>query len=385
MIDAQLASYATVRELEYMEAVEKHRSQRAAAKALKVDGKTLRQALQRVRARAALKGYSPEHDMTRTVPDGFKVKGVSSLYVDGKLSSQWVKSTVDDERREQIVREFVEELAAGVAGKAPIVTPPSVTNSDLLAVYPIGDHHHGMKADAEETGVNYDLKISASLLETAVDYLASITPPTEHALLINLGDFFHANDSTNETPGHGNKLDVDSRYGKVMHSGGLALVKCVLRLLEKHKTVTVWNMRGNHDPDAAFALALAMSFYFNAEPRVHVDMGPSLYKYMRFGKNLIGSHHGHGAKAAELPLLMANDKPQDWGETEHRVWHCGHIHHKTQKEYVGCTVETHRTLAGPDGWHHGKGYRSKRDMNAIIYHRQWGEVQRSRFDLGMLQ
>lgn len=384
MTDATLASYATVRQLEYLEAIDKHGSSRKAAKALGVHRTAIDRSMQALKKRAALQGYSPAHNMTRTVPDGFKVKGVSSLYVDGKLSSQWVKSSADDERREQMVREFVEELTAGVAGMAPSVQAPSVTDSDLLAVYPIGDHHHGMYSDSDETGANYDCKISASLLETAVDYLASITPPTERALLINLGDFFHANDSTNETPGHGNKLDVDSRYGKVMHSGGLALVKCVLRLLEKHRTVTVWNMRGNHDPDAAFALALAMSFYFNAEPRVHVDMGPSLYKYMRFGNNLLGSHHGHGAKAGELPLLMANDQPKDWGETEHRVWHCGHIHHKTQKEYVGCTVETHRTLAGPDGWHHGKGYRSKRDMNAIIYHREWGEIQRSRFDLGMM-
>jgi hypothetical protein len=320
------------------------------------------------------------------VPDGFKVKGVSTYYnQEGKASGQWVKSSADEERREQMVREFVEALCADVKGKSPRVDAPSFTEPDLLACYPIGDHHHGMKADAAETGTSYDLKISANLLETAVDQLARIAPPTEHALLINLGDFFHANDSTNRTPGHGNNLDVDSRYGKVMHTGGLALVNSVLRLLEKHQKVTVWNMRGNHDPDAAFALALAMSFYFHAEPRVHVDMGPSLYKYLRFGNNLLGSHHGHGAKAADLPLLMANDRPEDWGQTEHRVWHCGHIHHKTQKEYVGCTVETHRTLAGPDGWHHGKGYRSKRDMNAIIYHRQFGEIQRSRFDLGMLK
>lgn len=382
-MDAQLLSYATVRELEYVEAIEKHGSHRKAAKALGIHPSVVDRSMQALKARAAQRTAS-QHQDVNAIPDGFTITGTSTLSrtADGL---QWVKTAMDKQRQEQLVREFVEELAAGVAGKAPTVTPPIATNSDLLAVYPIGDHHHGMKADAEETGVNYDLKISSNLLETAVDYLASITPPTEHALLINLGDFYHANDSTNETPGHGNKLDVDSRYGKVMHSGALSLVKCVLRLLEKHQTVTVWNMRGNHDPDAAFALALAMSFYFNAEPRVHVDMGPSLYKYMRFGKNLLGSHHGHGAKAGELPLLMANDKPQDWGETEHRVWHCGHIHHKTQKEYVGCTVETHRTLAGPDGWHHGKGYRSKRDMNAIIYHRQWGEVQRSRFDLGMLQ
>src|SRR6185312_6701170 len=42
--------------------------------------------------RLALKGYSPAHDMTHTVPDGFKVKGVSTYYdKDGKPAGQWVK------------------------------------------------------------------------------------------------------------------------------------------------------------------------------------------------------------------------------------------------------------------------------------------------------
>jgi hypothetical protein len=48
-------------------------------------------------------------------------------------------------------------------------------------------------------------------------------------------------------------------------------------------------------------------------------------------------------------------------------------------------VETHRTLASTDAWHAGQGYRSEKDMNAIVYHRDHGEIQRTRFDMGMLQ
>ena len=385
MIDANLLSFASVRQAEILEAIEKYGSHRKAAKGLKINPCNVDRAVALVKRKAALQGYSPAHDMTRTVPDGFNVRGVSTFYdVEGKVRGQWIKSSADDERRDALYKEFIEELAVGIKGLSPLVPAPTAVDSDLLAVYPIGDHHHGMKSDAEETGSNYDCKIAGTVLETAVDYLVSLAPPAETALLINLGDYFHANDSTNETPGHGNRLDVDTRYGRVMHSGALALIRCVLRLLEKHKTVIVWNMRGNHDPDAAFSLAMAMCFYFHNEPRVTVDMGSSLYKYQRFGKNLIGSHHGHGAKGNELPLIMAEDRKEDWGQTDFRVWHCGHIHHKTQKEFPGCVVETHRTLAGSDAWHAGKGYRSKRDMNAIIYHAKFGEVQRSRFDLAMV-
>jgi hypothetical protein len=55
------------------------------------------------------------------------------------------------------------------------------------------------------------------------------------------------------------------------------------------------------------------------------------------------------------------------------------------KEHPGCDVEVHRTLAGTDAWHAGKGYRSKRDMQVIVYHRDLGEVQRNRFDPAMLR
>ena len=34
-------------------------------------------------------------------------------------------------------------------------------------------------------------------------------------------------------------------------------------------------------------------------------------------------------------------------------------------------------------WHAGQGYRAKKDMSVIIYHRYFGEMQRSRFDVSM--
>jgi hypothetical protein len=106
---------------------------------------------------------------------------------------------------------------------------------------------------------------------------------------------------------------------------------------------------------------------------------------MRFGKNLIASHHGDGPKFSNLPLIMAVDRPQDWAETEYRVWHCGHIHHKTFKEEPGCDIETHRTLAPSNSWDHKKGYRSKREMQRIDYHSDLGECNRQRCDAKMLE
>jgi hypothetical protein len=107
--------------------------------------------------------------------------------------------------------------------------------------------------------------------------------------------------------------------------------------------------------------------------------------YFRFHNTLIGVTHGDKVKAEALPLLMAAERKQDWGETSHRVWITGHVHHTSVKEFVGCTVETVNTLAARDAWHAEKGYLSDRNMKAIIHHRQNGEVARNTVSVEMLE
>ena len=75
---------------------------------------------------------------------------------------------------------------------------------------------------------------------------------------------------------------------------------------------------------------------------------------------------------------MAADRAKDWGETEHRYWLCGHIHHASMKEYPGVQVESFGTLAGNDAYAANGGWRSQRNMQAIVYHCEFGEVARSR-------
>lgn len=366
---------------EAVDAVARCGSKAAAARELGIAESTLKDRIKT----AARQGIAPGHFDNGTAPGFVMGKVTVQRGPDGTVERTWERQSPEAAERDEAFRRFVEELAEPIKGLAPVISPPSYSNDELLSVYPIGDQHHGMYADARETGADYDCTISARLLTSAVDRLCASAPPSGTALLLDVGDFHHANDSKNETPGHAHRLDVDTRYGNVMFTGGMAMVHCVLRLLEKHKRVIVWIMPGNHNPDAAFAHALAISFYFHNEPRVEVDLGTSAFKFLRFGKNLIASHHGDGAKPADLPLLMAVDRPQDWAETEYRIWHLGHIHHRTFKEHPGCDVESHRTLAPGNSWDHKKGYRSKREMQRIDYHIEDGEDMRTRCDVKKLR
>jgi hypothetical protein len=112
---------------------------------------------------------------------------------------------------------------------------------------------------------------------------------------------------------------------------------------------------------------------------VTIDISPRLYHYYRFGNNLLGTHHGHRTKMADLPLIMAADRPKDWGETEHRYWMTGHLHSKEviSKDFTGCRVERFCILGPEDAWAYGAGYRSKREMNGLIFHRDFGEAGRN--------
>lgn len=379
-----LDEFASVRQIEYLTAVRQHKTMYRAAKAMGVNERVLATSIQRLRQKAALQGHSPKHDMVHTVPDGFKVRGVSTYYgEDGKPKGQWVKSSSDDESRERMLREFAETLAESVKGLAPITKPPKAGHEDLLCVVPMGDPHFGMYAWAADSGADFDLAIAERLTCAAIDRLVASGPAAGAALLLNLGDHFHADNQRNQTQS-GHQLDVDGRWAKVQKVGLMAMIHCIKRLLEKYPKVIFRINKGNHDGHSSYALALMLSCYFHNEPRVEIDLSPAVAWYFRFGKVLIGSTHGDTIKGKDMLSVMAADRPEDWGATKHRHWYVGHVHHHDSKEYHGGTVEYFRTLAARDAWHQGQGYRSGRDMCLIVHHREHGEVERHRCDIGML-
>jgi hypothetical protein len=110
-----------------------------------------------------------------------------------------------------------------------------------------------------------------------------------------------------------------------------------------------------------------------------------VFRYLRFGKCLLGAHHGDRVKMQDLPLLMAVDRPVDWGQTEFRYISTGHIHHDVVKEVQGVRVESLRTLAGKDPYHAFKGYRSLRDTRCVVYHEDYGEIERYTVGAAMLE
>lgn len=379
-------AYATARMLEYIEAVEKHGSNNKAAKALGVGRRTIDISLKRLVDRVARQGYSPDHDMTHTTPDGFHIKGVSTNYgPDGQIKQQWVKTNIDRERQNELIQEAIHELSRDLPKLKPIKALKSKAYSkDIMAVYPLGDPHIGMLSWGEETGQDWDLDLAERAFGGVFDRLIKTSPQCEQCTIVNLGDYFHYDNMDGVTSRSGHSLDVDSRFGRMVKVGVRIMRRMITAALEHHKTVHVINATGNHDDTSSIFLNIALANIYENESRVTIDDKSTPIHYVQFGKTAFGVHHGHSIKMQALPAVMAADEPKMWGDTEYRYFYTGHIHHDSMKEYPGCKVESFRTLAAKDAYAAWGGYRSLQDSKCIVLHREYGEVERHTVNLNMI-
>ena len=345
---------------------------------------SVRDVVKLVQGRAELQGYSPQHDMRHTVPDTFKVRGVSTYYNDeGKPVGQWVKSIAD---KEAMLEAALEAFKAGFLEQIdglykPIEAPQAAKNSDRLSCYLVGDHHLNALCWSPETGGDdWDTNIAQDVLIKAVDKLVSAAGESEVGALINLGDFLHANSSDNKTA-KGTPVDVDGRLGRVIRVVGNLFRVLITRMLETHKEVWLINVRGNHDPDASLWLNEMMRLYFASEPRVKVFDNFSKWTHFEWGETLVVMHHGDRIKTQGLYEAVTRDYAEQWGRTKYRYLYHGHIHHRTVTELGGLHLESFGVLCPPDAYHSASGYGSARSMSCVILDKNYGE--HSRFKVGI--
>lgn len=385
-MDLNLRPHATPRQWEYLLAVEKHGSERKAAEALGVTRAVIYRSRKAVEAKASRSGYSPAHDMTHPTAPGFMVKGTSTLYDDGgNVRAQWVKTTIDQERQEELIREAVAAMCDDLPRLPARPKKGLDYNRALMNVIPWGDPHFGLHCWAEEVGEDFDLKIAKRDLCAAVDYLISQAPPAPRCILMNLGDFFHADNLAGVTSRSGNVLDMDTRLPKVIRVGVSAVRQAIESALSRHEVVEVVNAIGNHDDVLSMALSIMLANIYENEPRVVVHDSPTRRHYILHDKVLIGITHGDQTKDSDLPGIMATERPEWWGQSRHRYFYRGHHHQDKVNEYPGCKVEQMRTLAAGDAYAVGHGFLSGRDMKLITHHAEYGEVGRATCSIDLLR
>jgi hypothetical protein len=373
-VDPELKKYGTAHQIKCLEAVNEHRSYSAAARALGLGRTTVQDAITALEKKAALCGYAPDFGLTHPAPAPFMVKGVSTLYdQDGNQKAQWVKTAVDDEKREAAIRAAVEAMAEEVVRAKPTPAPKSVSER-LCNLFTLTDCHVGMRSWKHETGENWDLEIAEQTLLSAFSHLVRSTPKARVAFVNQLGDFLHFDSLSPVTPASGHVLDADSRYEKVVKTATKILRSVVDEALSTHEEVIVLLAEGNHDPASSVWLRHLFSCIYEKEPRVKVIESAIPYYAYQHGQVMLAFHHGHLKKNDALPLLFAAQFPSIWGDTKKRYCHTGHWHHTEEKEHNGMKVMQHATIAARDAYASRGGWLAERQITAVTYHNQFGQV-----------
>jgi|UniRef100_A0A6H1ZAX9 hypothetical protein len=314
------------------------------------------------------------------IPEGHAIKGVSAfLDADGRVIGQWVK-TKEGERDPVYVADIIRKAFEGFTASA-IEAPPPRADEDSLTVYPLIDWHVGLLAWAEETGENYDLTIAKDIILRSMGKVINASPPSKHCVVLGLGDLLHFDGYEPVTSRSRNFLDADGRYPKVLRTSVQMVIATIEMALARHENVLVRILPGNHDDQSAVAVSLALGLYYSSHDRVTVDDSPSRFWWHRFGSVFLGAVHGDRAKMKDLPLVMAHDRPQDWGNSTYRRIYTGHTHHERRLEEGGVVVTSMRSPVAKDAYHSFEKYRSGRSVYSETYRADGSEVAAIQFNL----
>lgn len=384
-IDEALLAYATPRQREVLEAVNLHGSAMAASLALGINKGAASDAYNAVVKKAARSGYSPKHDFTRPVPEGYVAKGVSTYYnAEGKPAGQWVKASLSHEALVDAMREAVEGFKDEIP-PAVSITAPAASDEHLCNLYTFTDYHLGMLAWHKEGGSDWNISIAERTIIAALQQMIEQSPKAHTAVINIQGDFLHTDGKTPVTPASKHVLDADSRFPKIRKSAIRVIRSMVAMSLLRHQDVHLVIAEGNHDEESAGWLADLFCVHYEDEPRVTVNDSVLPFYVFEWGNTMLGIHHGHKVKNESLPLLFAAQFPQEWGRTTRREIHCGHRHHRDEKECNGVTVVQHPTLAARDAYAARGGWIADRAAWAITYHKRFGAVGRVMITTEMLE
>jgi hypothetical protein len=245
----------------------------------------------------------------------------------------------------------------------------------------IFDPHFGKLAWREETGEDYDLKITEDRYDKAIaDLLSKVKGFNISRIIYPIGnDYFHY-DNLNGTTTSGTSQNIDGRWQKMWRVGRHVALRTIKKL-SLIAPVDVIIVPSNHDFETIYKFGDLLECYFEKDKNINVDNKPTSRKYYKWGKCGLGYTHGNEEKHTDLPLLMMREMQKHWSNVEFMEWHCGHFH-KSKKmnfvemdEYKGIVVRFLKSLSGTDAWHAKRGYtKGIKGAECFLWHKDQGLI-----------
>lgn len=361
------------RERQIIEAYIAEGSATKAAAKLAKDGGNVRAVVRRV------KGRSYEVPKGTSTLIRHKHKDDSST---GKIL-EWVKTRVDYKQQIEAAQAIIQSMVEDIEPLPVLPYENKPASKDCFTVIPLGDPHIGLLTWSKEVGEDWDLAIADRVYRKVFSRLLTQLPDTEHCVLVNTGDFFHADNIQGMTSRSGHRLDLDGRHGKWLDAGFVILRMFIDACLRKYKTVDFYNVPGNHDDILGRALGSYTSQLYRDNPRCTVHKGDNPFQYFRRGKVLLGFAHGHTCKLSSLPGKMADDQSELWGLTTYRHWITGHVHHNSWqqfKEHPGAKIETVGIIPPKDAYAHGGAYGADRGIQGLVFNSVKGKIETRKYE-----
>jgi hypothetical protein len=359
---------------DYAALIKKHRSKRAAAKAIDIPEATFRYRLKKQEETDGLNKLGLKMiDAEAAIMDDHMVSGISRYYKldDGGI---WVKTNRELIEQMNHFDRVGEAMLKDMPARKAIERTTQVKYEDLMSCYVLSDFHLGMFSNHDPDGP-WNTRIAQDMLYRWFDHIVDNSMNTHTGVFVQLGDFFHCNGKDSVTPASKHVLDTDTTWGEVVDIGMDAMEYGIEKMLAKHEHVHLIIAEANHDPDAAVWMQRWFDRLYRDNPRLTVDCTNNGFYAYKWGETSIWAHHGHMRNINDVSKTFVGLYPKIYGDTKYRYGHIGHFHHAKRKPMGDdglIDLKIHTTLAAKDQYAVTHGYISGRGARVEYYHKYDG-------------
>ena len=251
-----------------------------------------------------------------------------------------------------------------------------IEDSHALLIDP-ADIHINKLCSAFETGEDYNSQIAVQRVKQGVYSILKKSKyfNIDKIILIVGNDVLNTDNARSQTT-KGTQQDTHLKWFDAFIMAKQLYIDIIETLVQIADVEVIYNV-SNHDEMSGFFLMDSLYSWYNTHENIEFNRSPSHRKYTTYGKNLIGTTHGDGAKQNDLPLLMCHEASNYWHNCKHRYWFTHHVHHKTSRDIMSVQIESLRSPSPADSWHHKSGYQhSPLAIEGFIFHKEFGQVAR---------
>lgn len=266
-----------------------------------------------------------------------------------------------------------------------------INQGKRLAVVNLYDAHLDKLPIKSTCGVESTIEKNIAIFLNTIDRICTVIGNNDiDEIIFPVGnDLFHTNGFNSQTK-KGTQIEYygspEDNYYAICDAITEAITK--LAVIAKNE-VKVIMVKGNHDEDKITVLGYWLERIFKST-NVQVDFLRKQRKYIKFGDNLLGFAHGdkEKSKIAQLPLIMATEAKELWGQTTHRKMYLGDLHHGFEYQFLkakdmpGVEVEYLRSVGTTDTWHEDFGWIGvPKTAYLQIFDEKEGELIRQKFNI----